>query len=329
MPTYPRPPFDLKVEAALTALAEPIPAVTPGSISALRQAALPVVSDEVLLAAGVMCRDVTVPGHRGAELVASVITRSGHTGAGPGVYHIHGGGMIAGERMTGVSQILPWIVEHDAVVVTVEYRLAPEFPDPCPVEECYAGLVWIAEHAAELGIAPGRLIIAGASAGGGLAAGTALLARDRKGPALIGQVLICPMLDDRDRTVLSPVPSTRTSASGSGRATGREGRRCWATGAAPRRCRSTPRPLARPTSRDCHPRSSTAVRPNFSGTRTSPTRPPSGTPACRPSCTYGPAATTDSTCSRRTPASHGRRSRPGTGGPARTLGARLPGTGGR
>ncbi|MET9717229.1 alpha/beta hydrolase [Streptomyces rochei] len=203
MPTHPRPPFAPEAEAALTALAEPMPAVTPGAIPVLRQAALPVVSDETLLAAGVTRRDVTVPGHHGAELVASVIARSGHTGTGPGIYHVHGGGMIVGERMIGVSQILPWIVEHDAVAVTVEYRLAPEFPDPCPVEDCYAGLVWTAEHAAELGIDPGRLSIAGASAGGGLAAGTALLARDRKGPALIGQVLICPMLDDRDRTVSS------------------------------------------------------------------------------------------------------------------------------
>ncbi|CAM2733288.1 MULTISPECIES: alpha/beta hydrolase [Streptomyces] len=200
---YSRPPFDPEVEAALAALAEQIPAVTPGSIPALRRAPLPVLSDEALLAVGVTRRDVTVRSHQGAELVASVIARSGHTGAGPGIYHIHGGGMIAGERMTGVGQILPWIVEHDAVAVTVEYRLAPEFPDPYPVEDCYAGLVWTAEHAAELGIDPGKLLIAGASAGGGLAAGTALLARDRNGPGLIGQVLMCPMLDDRDRTVSS------------------------------------------------------------------------------------------------------------------------------
>jgi acetyl esterase/lipase len=109
--------------------------------------------------------------------------------------------MIMGDRTFGVSHFLSWIVEHDAVVVSIEYRLAPEFPDPYPVEDCYAGLLWTADHAAELGIDLSRLIIAGASAGGGLAAGTALLARDRKGPELAGQVLIYPMLDDRDRTV--------------------------------------------------------------------------------------------------------------------------------
>lgn len=87
------------------------------------------------------------------------------------------------------------------MAVTVEYRLAPEFPDPYPVEDCYAGLVWTSDHAEELGIDPTQLIVAGASAGGGLAAGIALLARDRKGPALAGQVLIYPMLDDCDNTI--------------------------------------------------------------------------------------------------------------------------------
>ena len=83
------------------------------------------------------------------------------------------------------------------MVVSVEYRLAPEHPDPAPVEDCYAGLVWVHAHAAELGADPDRILVAGASAGGGLAAGVALLARDRQGPPLIGQVLMCPMLDDR------------------------------------------------------------------------------------------------------------------------------------
>ena len=105
--------------------------------------------------------------------------------------------------MVGIGQILPWIIEHSAVAVTVEYRLAPEFPDPYPVEDCYAGLLWTAEHADELGIDLDRLIIAGTSAGGGLAAGNALMARDRKGPRLAGQVLMCPMLDDRDQTASS------------------------------------------------------------------------------------------------------------------------------
>jgi acetyl esterase/lipase len=87
----------------------------------------------------------------------------------------------------------------------VEYRLAPETPHPGPVEDCYAGLTWVAGHAAELGIDPGRIIVGGVSAGGGLSAAVALLARDRiardgSGPALAGQLLMCPMLDDRNDT---------------------------------------------------------------------------------------------------------------------------------
>ncbi|MFJ4705648.1 alpha/beta hydrolase [Streptomyces anulatus] len=197
-----RPPFDPELDAALTMAEAQIPTITPDLIQSLRENPLPIdVSDEPLHAAGLTRREVTVRGYEGAELIASVITRADHTGTGPGIYHVHGGGMIAGNRMVGVSQIVPWIAEHNAVAVTVEYRLAPEYPHPYPVEDCYAGLLWMAGHATELGIDPDRIMIAGASAGGGLAAATALLARDRQGPELIGQVLICPMLDDRDRTV--------------------------------------------------------------------------------------------------------------------------------
>lgn len=201
--TMKRPPFDPELEAALTLLADQAPrSITPDMIPLMRQGTvLDVDVDAVLEQAGVERRDVTVPGHGGDEIEVTVLRRVGRTGVGPGVYHTHGGGMIMGDRFVGLDQVLGWVTELDAVVVTVEYRLAPEFPDPYPVRDCYAGLLWTAEHAAELGIDPDRLIIAGASAGGGLAAGTALLARDEGGPALAGQVLIYPMLDDRDQTV--------------------------------------------------------------------------------------------------------------------------------
>jgi len=201
--TIARPPFDPELEAVLAVLGDQLPpSITPEMIPLLRQASPVAVDvDDVLAEAGVTRRDVTIPGHEGADIPVTVLARADHTGRGPGIFHTHGGGMIIGDRFVGLGQILPWIVEHDAVAVTVEYRLAPEFPDPYPVEDCYAGLVWTAEHADELGIDPERLVIAGASAGGGLAAGTALLARDRRGPRLAGQVLIYPMLDDRDLTV--------------------------------------------------------------------------------------------------------------------------------
>lgn len=200
--TITRPPFDPELEAALSALAGAIPpTITPEMIAPMRQAPMLSVTEEILLEAGIEARDVTIAGHEGADIIVTVLQAIGRTGTGPGIYHTHGGGMIIGDRWTGAAALFDWIVEYNAVAVSVEYRLAPEFPDPYPVEDCYAGLVWTAENAVELGIELDRLLIVGGSAGGGLAAGVALLARDRQGPALCGQLLMYPMIDDRDQTV--------------------------------------------------------------------------------------------------------------------------------
>ncbi|MEZ4333193.1 MAG: alpha/beta hydrolase [Myxococcota bacterium] len=115
----------------------------------------------------------------------------------PCVYEIHGGGFMFGT----LDMMDPWCesicAALDAVVVSVDYRLAPEHPFPAGVDDCYAGLRWTADHAGELGIDPARLAIAGQSAGGGLAAGLALMARDKGGPAIVYQLLEIPELDDR------------------------------------------------------------------------------------------------------------------------------------
>jgi acetyl esterase/lipase len=197
-----RPPFDPELEAALTLIGDQVvPTVTPEMIPLMRGVPAPTEEfDAMLREEGMTRRDIRIPGFQGAEILLAVLQLESHVGLGPGILYIHGGGMIGGDRLTGAQQTVPWIREHDAVAVSVEYRLAPEFPDPAPVEDCYAALVWVADHAEELGIDRDRLLIAGASAGGGLAAGTALIARDRRGPQAIGQLLCCPMLDDRDRT---------------------------------------------------------------------------------------------------------------------------------
>jgi acetyl esterase/lipase len=109
--------------------------------------------------------------------------------------------MMMGTPRSVLVPILDLTGALGMAVVSVDYRLAPENPDPAPVEDCFAGLVWTAAHGPEFGIDADRLVVAGPSAGGGLAAGVALLARDRGGPALAGQMLMCPMLDDRDDTV--------------------------------------------------------------------------------------------------------------------------------
>ena len=90
-----------------------------------------------------------------------------------------------------------------AVVVSVEYRLAPEHDFSTATEDCYDGLKWMSAHVQELGVDLKRLMVGGISAGGGLAAVMALLCRDRKGPELCAQLLICPGLDDRLETVSS------------------------------------------------------------------------------------------------------------------------------
>jgi acetyl esterase/lipase len=88
-------------------------------------------------------------------------------------------------------------IKRGAICVTVEYSLAPEHPDPAALEDCYAGLIYLVDHAAGWNVDPERILIAGVSAGGGLAAGVALYARDHAGPTLRGQLLLAPMLDDR------------------------------------------------------------------------------------------------------------------------------------
>lgn len=109
----------------------------------------------------------------------SVFRRADHVAPGPGFFFTHVGGMIFGDRFVGVGPVVDYVERFDAVVVTVEYRLAPEHPAPAALGDSYAALAWTAKNAAELGIDPGRLFTIGGSAGGGLTAGITLMARDR------------------------------------------------------------------------------------------------------------------------------------------------------
>ena len=119
---------------------------------------------------------------------------------GAAVLYVHGGGMILGDLDMYDPLIRGIVAESGVPALAVDYRLAPEHPHPVPVEDCYAALVWLAGHAGELGVDVSRVAVMGDSAGGGLAAGVALIARDRGGPALARQILIYPMLDDRTTT---------------------------------------------------------------------------------------------------------------------------------
>ena len=142
-----------------------------------------------------------VPGPPGApDLVVRVHRPKGATGTLPGLYSVHGGGYIIGSYEMEDLRFDRWCPKLGCVGVAVEYRLSPETRYPGPLEDCYAGLTWVHEHADELGIDPGRTGITGASAGGGLAAALAILVRDRGELPVAFQLLIYPMLDDRQET---------------------------------------------------------------------------------------------------------------------------------
>ncbi|MEU1316830.1 MULTISPECIES: alpha/beta hydrolase [Streptomyces] len=211
--THVPPPFDPELAAALELIKDVIsPGLTLDEIAEVRQGpGIQLLAELDLTVGGAFeVEDRQVPGPQGEPDISLLICRPAApetAGPRPVIYHVHGGGMVLGNNRVGVDVPLAWAQVLDAVVVSVEYRLAPEHPHPAPVEDVYAGLLWTADHAAELGADPERIVIAGASAGGGLCAALALLTRDRKGPQPIGQVLMCPMLDDRNDT-----PSTHQMA---------------------------------------------------------------------------------------------------------------------
>ncbi|PBN45416.1 alpha/beta hydrolase [Sphingobium sp. D43FB] len=139
-----------------------------------------------------------VPGRDGAPDVPLHIFNADPARPGrPAILHIHGGGMILGTADMASRSIGPLAEAMGFVAASVEYRLAPETPFPGPQEDCYAALEWLVAQADSLGIDPQHIVVMGESAGGGLAAALAQMARDRGDIALAGQILIYPMLDHR------------------------------------------------------------------------------------------------------------------------------------
>lgn len=149
---------------------------------------------------GVEVEDHWAPGPDGdPDVMVRVYKPSDLDAGAPALYWIHGGGMVMGDVATNDTDCQGWATDMRCVVASVEYRLAPEHPHPAPIEDCFAGLAWLVSNAESLGADADRIAVGGASAGGGLAAALALVARDR-GVDIIFQQLICPMLDDRNIT---------------------------------------------------------------------------------------------------------------------------------
>lgn len=119
---------------------------------------------------------------------------------GPGLIYIHGGGMIMGDLDSQDENMREAATSLDMPIASIDYRKAPEHPYPAAPEDCYAGVCWVFEHAAELGMDKDNIGLMGASAGGGLALAVALMLRDRGGPKLKYLLPIYPMIDDRHKT---------------------------------------------------------------------------------------------------------------------------------
>jgi acetyl esterase len=142
--------------------------------------------------------DRTIPGPGGeiaVRIYAPEAPAPEDAGALPVLVYFHGGGFVIGSIETHDGTCRQLARGADCVVVSVDYRLAPEHTFPAAPEDCYAATAWVAEHAAEIGADPARIAVGGDSAGGNLAAVVCLMARDRSGPALAHQLLIYPVTD--------------------------------------------------------------------------------------------------------------------------------------
>ncbi len=180
------PPFDLTDPVAARA----------GFEAMLEQMSLDIPGIETL-----EITDRTIGGWQGdPDVAVRIYAPKDRAGPVPGIVTIHGGGFIIGSIQTEHIGSAMMAIDTGALVVSVEYRLAPEHPFPAALHDCYAALRFVADNAQALGVDPARLALTGVSAGGGLAAATALFARDHGGPALCFQMLHIPELDDRLET---------------------------------------------------------------------------------------------------------------------------------
>ena len=143
--------------------------------------------------------DLSITAADGTALAARLYEPVERDGAAPGLAYFHGGAFILGDLDTEHAKCLRH-AEGATVVLSVDYRLAPEHPFPTPPEDCYAGLQWLADHSDDLGVDASRLAVGGSSAGGGLSAAVAQMARDRGGPPVAFQLLVYPVTDDRLET---------------------------------------------------------------------------------------------------------------------------------
>lgn len=170
---------------------------TQASIAALPRPDLPVTVEEVTIPAG----------DHGPAMRALLLTPRKIDRPCAAILHIHGGGYVLGNPEISLPSLMNTAVELGCIILSPDYRLAPETRFPGAVEDCHAALGWLHDQAGSLGIDAARIAVMGESAGGGLAAALALLARDRGAYPLAFQLLDAPMIDDRT-CVREPHPFT-------------------------------------------------------------------------------------------------------------------------
>ncbi|GAB3164181.1 alpha/beta hydrolase [Myceligenerans halotolerans] len=197
--------LDPEVASALAPMGEAMAATTPPAVGDI--AGRRAMWEPILAAAGtvlptpadVTTRDVEILTDDGATITARWYVKSGAP-AGPATLFFHGGGYIFGHIDQFDGPVSRYASASGVSMLSVEYRRAPEHPYPTPLEDAYAALRWLHDHAAELDVDPERIGVMGDSAGGGMAAALAILTRERGGPKIARQILLMPMLDDRTAT---------------------------------------------------------------------------------------------------------------------------------
>ncbi len=142
---------------------------------------------------------ITIESTDGVAIPALLYRPATAPGPRPALLNIHGGGYVAGTALRDDPTMRQMALDLGCVVLSIDYRLSPEFPYPAPLNDCDTALSWLAANAAELSVDPKRIAVRGVSAGGGLAAALALRDRSRGAAAIRHLLLIYPMLDDRTR----------------------------------------------------------------------------------------------------------------------------------
>ncbi|KAI9146858.1 Arylesterase [Paramyrothecium foliicola] len=199
--TFRVPPYDPEIAAGEDTQHRPIPS-NYDELLRLRKEELQT-DENIINDPEIEINDLQIPGDN-CTIRAIVLTskaRSARKKPGPGILFVHGGGRVMGNVYVGLAAVSDMVKEVGATVISIDYRLAPDYPGMAAVEDVCSSLAWMSDNLAELDIDPARFIIAGVSAGAGIAAGALLLSRDKGRATVCAQLLVCPMLDDRCATL--------------------------------------------------------------------------------------------------------------------------------